>query len=321
MKEEALNKAQLALRDYVIGQARLGYKTYECDPSDVFLVAYSKSGSTWSAYNLFQLKSNGRILDDNLKKEVIDITPGHWVPTVNPFEIPQRFSPRTYKYHGMYDWVPKGGKYIYIARNPVDVLYSFYVFLHHLFGFCPDSEEAAPLEWFYEEFFVKRFNTGHNIGNPWQHFLSWYPQTKNDNVLWIHYEELISNPRLCLDQMRKFMGIEMTDEVFDGVVQRSSMSFCKSLPKEFYADDTEDYLKLGKSFSENTRCYGATFNIARKGVAGDGARNLPLEIRQDMEEKWKTLITPVLGYKNYEEMCIDNSLTLRKEGNNKLPTE
>lgn len=37
--------------------------------------------------------------------------------------------PRCFKSHESYDNVPKGGKYIYVTRNPRDVLVSFYHFL------------------------------------------------------------------------------------------------------------------------------------------------------------------------------------------------
>ena len=235
--DATLKPSQLAFRDYVVGQAQLGYKTYSCDPTDVILVTFPKSGSTWTSFNIFQINSKGQELYDNIKNLVIDITPGHWDPAINPFEIKQRYHPRTFKYHGMHDWAPKEGKFIYVARNPMDSLYSMYMFIHDLFGFSVNSEESAPIDWFYEEFFVKRFNSGHNIGNPWQHFLSWFPLAKKENMLWIHYEDLITDPHFCLNEIRKFMQVEISEDTFKTIVERSSVGFVKNLPRDLFSTD------------------------------------------------------------------------------------
>ena len=149
------------LKTYVLGQAKLGYTTFAPGPkpSDIILATFPKSGSTWISYLLHQLRSNGDKKFNDIKNEVIDITPGHWNPKENPFTIEQRFPPHTFKTHGRYALAPKSGKFIYIARNPKDVFLSLYHFLHDLF----DLEEKIDMDQFYHHYFVdisaRRANT------------------------------------------------------------------------------------------------------------------------------------------------------------------
>ena len=113
---------------YVAGQAQLGYAEFSPGPrsSDVILVSFPKSGSTWTSYLLHLLCSRGDHEFDDIKNVVVDITPGHWDPNRNPFLEEQTFQPRTYKTHGSSTLCPKGGKYIYLARDPKDSFISLY---------------------------------------------------------------------------------------------------------------------------------------------------------------------------------------------------
>ena len=68
------------LETYVVGQARLGYAKFDPGPrpSDVLLVSFPKSGSTWTSYLLHQMHSGGDHEFVDIKHEVVDITPGHY---------------------------------------------------------------------------------------------------------------------------------------------------------------------------------------------------------------------------------------------------
>ena len=46
----------------------------------------------------------------------------------------QGFRPRCYKSHETYEEVGKGGRYIYVARDPKDAFYSFFKFLPAYMG-------------------------------------------------------------------------------------------------------------------------------------------------------------------------------------------
>jgi hypothetical protein len=94
------NRNMEILQAYVQGQASLDYAEWESGPrsSDVILAAFPKSGSTWTSYLLHQLRSKGDQEFRDIKDEVVDITPGHWDPKINPFLIEQRYFPRTFNF-------------------------------------------------------------------------------------------------------------------------------------------------------------------------------------------------------------------------------
>jgi hypothetical protein len=305
-------RALETLRAYVVGQARLGYAEFDPGPaaSDVILCAFPKSGSTWTSYLLHQLRSGGDESFDDIKNEVIDITPGHWDPEVNPFAIPQRHSPRTFKTHGSHARCPKGARYLYIARDPKDTLWSLYHFVHDLFGIV----EKIPIEVFYRDYFVERFGTGHDIGNPWDHFLGWHPQRADPNLLWLHYEDLLEDRLRCIRSIGQFMGIELTDDLLRTVLERSTMQHTRAIAKQLNPSPTNRVGRIVARFGPETASYATSmkFGKMRRGVRGDGQRSLPQRLLDELGREWARRITPVLGYESYEQMREDCSHLSRK---------
>jgi hypothetical protein len=287
---------------YLRGQARLGYAEFEPgpQPSDVILVSFPKSGSTWMSYLIHLLRSGGDQQFRDIKDEVIDITPGHWDPAVNPFLLPQRFSPRTYKTHGSRRLCPSGAKYIYIARHPRDSLYSLYHFVHDLFAI----PQLIPIEDFYRHYYVERFGTGHDIGNVWNHLLGWHPARNDENILWIHYEDLLEDLSTCLRAIAKFMGTDSGSQHIHLVLERSSIESMRKIAAQLNPSQHNRVGRVVLGFGPGMNRYASDmkFGKMRRGVQGDGQRHLPQSIRNALDEEWTTRITPKLGYESYEAM-------------------
>ena len=296
------------LRAYVVGQANLGYTEFNPGPieSDLILDTFPKSGSTWASYLLHQLRSRGDTEFRDIKDEVIDITPGHWDPTVNPFSIEQRYFPRTFKTHGSYKLCPKGGKYIYIARNPKDILISLYHFIHDLF--C--IKEKVPIEDFYKNYYVERFGTGHDIGNVWDHLLGWYPHRTEQNVLWLHYEDLLEDRTKCIRIIAQFMDVKLDDNLLHFILKRSLIDNMRRISSKLNPSQTNRVGKIVLNFGSEMRSYAKNmkFGKMRKGVVGDGQRNISQRILEELEKEWRRRITPAIGYDNYEALRRDCSI-------------
>lgn len=290
------------LRTYVTGQAKLGYTCFEPGPqsTDVMLATFPKSGSTWISYLLYQLSSGGDEAFPDIKDVVIDITPGHWDPGVNPFEIPQTFKPRTYKTHGSWRLAPRGCRTIYVSRNPTDVFWSLYNFIHDLFGL----EEMVEIDDFYQQYFVERFGSGHDIGNIWDHLLGWCPQRTREDVLWLHYEDLREDFSACIFRIAEFMGVGTDSDLLQLVEERATIEHTRSLAEKLNPSQDNRTgvvtLKFGHEMESYAR--GMKFGKIRKGKVGDGNKELPEHILQKLEQEWRQRVTPVLGYKDYGEM-------------------
>ena len=97
--------------------------------------------------------------------------------------------PRTFKSHLTYDLMPCGKpnttncKYIYVARNPKDVAVSY--FFHYV---RISVRKDATLDW---DIFFRNFIYGNvDLGDFFDHVLSWWPHRNEDNVLFLMFEDM-----------------------------------------------------------------------------------------------------------------------------------
>ena len=290
------------IRSYVEGQARLGYAEFDPGPdtSDVILATFPKSGSTWTSYLLHQIRSSGNDDFVDIKEEVVDITPGHWKPENQPFSYKQDYQPRTYKTHGSYALCPKGARYIYVGRDPKDIFVSLYKFIHDLLGI----EKKVPIDQFYRDYFIDRFNSGHDIGNVWDHILGWHQIRHQENVLWLHYEDIVKSRESSLRLIARHMGVDLEDPLLSLLIEHSQMEHMRGIGDKINPSPDNYVGKIVAEFGDLTKNYARkmTFGKMRRGVPGDGEKDLPDEIRQELDKEWQLRITPQLGYASYAQM-------------------
>eukprot|EP00962_Isochrysis_galbana_P047868 scaffold19764_cov114-Isochrysis_galbana.AAC.8 len=96
---------------------------------------------------------------------------------------PQVAVPRAFKSHATWPNICKGGRYLYVARDPVDAFYSFYKFL-------PAYTNLQPGDLTQEQFADAIFAGASHSGQIWDHFIGWWEQRHNPDVMWLFYEDL-----------------------------------------------------------------------------------------------------------------------------------
>jgi hypothetical protein len=96
---------------------------------------------------------------------------------------PQVAVPRAFKSHATWPNICKGGTYIYVARDPVDAFYSFYKFL-------PSYTNLQLGDITQDQFADAIFAGASHSGQIWDHFLGWWEQRHNPDVMWLFYEDL-----------------------------------------------------------------------------------------------------------------------------------
>ena len=116
-------------------------KNFPLNHDDVFIASYPKSGTTWMQ-QIVKLLRNGGPQDSVLLDraipwlEILDSAFGSLIGNYTPDMVSSSdvLSPRAFKSHMPYDFVPGGlphttpAKYIYVMRNPKDVCVSYW---HH----------------------------------------------------------------------------------------------------------------------------------------------------------------------------------------------
>ncbi len=190
-------------------------------PDDVFLIAYPKSGNTWTRFQV------GNLLYPDRKVDFLTI------PDLVPhFDIkPSKFfrgmsRPRIINCHEPFR--PQFKRVIYVVRDPRDVVVSLYHFQRKR----SVVEDNYPLDRF-----VSRFVTGEQVRPPrlgsWaENVGSWLAMRANDpNLLFLRYEDMLQAPEASLAKIAAFMKIDATPAQIAKAVERSSSQNMRSLEK------------------------------------------------------------------------------------------
>lgn len=266
---------------------------FKAKPQDVFVVTYPKSGTTWMQQIVHGVRSGGSMDFD----EICQVVP--WIEACaelgQDLEQPQQGDKRLYKTHFSYERVPKHAKYIFVVRDPKDVLPSFY---HFFEGFMFEPGTVS-LEQFFHEFFLQ----GTKSGRYWEHLLSWWPHKDSENTLFLTFEKLKQDLAGSVAKVADFLEVELTDEVMAKVVEQSSFQFMNAHNSQF-----DDHYLLNARRDVCKLPLDATTSKVRSGKSG-GDKGLTPEILQQLDEYWQKIITTELGFEDYASLrqAIDES--------------
>ena len=190
-------------------------------PDDVFLIAYPKSGNTWTRFLLGNLIYSDRQVHFLNIPELIphfDVMPGRFFR-----EMPR---PRVINGHEAYR--PHWKRVIYVVRDPRDVVVSLFHF----------QRKRRIIEDDYSlDRFVSRFIAGEAVRPPrlgsWsENVASWLAMRQNDpNFLFLRYEDMLRETGPALAKIASFLGIDATPERIARAVERSSAEEMRSLEK------------------------------------------------------------------------------------------
>ncbi|XP_032999548.1 amine sulfotransferase-like [Lacerta agilis] len=225
---------------------------FEIRDSDVFLVTYPKSGTIWTQ-NILSLIYHEGHRDGTEKVDLLDRVP--WLEyNIRNMDYVSRPSPRLFASHLPYYLVPKGlrnrsAKVVYVARNPKDVLVSFY----HFSKVANHFEEV-------EDFgiFMERFLAGKVLASLWlDHMEGWYSHRDDFNILFLTYEEMKQDLRSSVLKLCNFLGRRLTEKEVDAVVDQATFNKMKADPRANYKFMPTDIIDHNKG------------DFLRKGTVGD----------------------------------------------------
>jgi len=279
------NKFMHSDKSVDVGRAMSACKT------DVFVVTYPKCGTTWMTQICHMLRSRGS-MDFG---EITEVCP--W--DILAHDCGQDLSkdhvaaPRVFKSHESFATIPKGGKYIYVVRNPLDAFFSFYKFLPSYCGLKPgDIDERA--------FANAIFAGASHSGQIWDHLLGWWQHRHDPNVLFVFFEDLSTDLRAQVIRVAQFMGIDSNDEALITLAtQRSGFEFMSAKENEHHFDDHfvrgHVALKMGLNPSVKT----AVSKVRRDGGNVGSRKQLPPDIAEQLRKKWDTVVAAQTGCADY----------------------
>ena len=224
---------------------------------DVWVASFPRCGSTWTRWIVRLIHNRGQPDD----QEINDISPYVDVPRVTEFvslldDMPR---PRILKSHFPYDSFPCGpphetpGKYIYMSRNPKDVIVSLYCLVK--------QGHFQNVKW--EKILKSQMEGSLTYGDYFDHLLGWWAHRNDENVLFLKYEDRKKDLAGQIKQIATFMEADLSSQELSKVVELATFD---SMKKEE---------KVNQSWSKNYDKDGEPVFL-RKGVVGD----------------WKNFFTP-----------------------------
>jgi hypothetical protein len=253
-------------------------------PTDVIAAAYPKCGVTWLQQVAHGIRTGGSMDFDEITTAV------PWLELAADMgldpEAPQSAEPRVFKSHLTWREIPKGARYVYIVRDPRDVLVSTY----HFYEGWRFETGSIPLPVFARDFFILHTN-GRRY---WSHLASWWEQRSRSNVLMLCYEDMKEDLPEAVRAVARVMGCPVDGGLFGLVVRQSSIEFMGAHRRQFDDHPLRE--------ATNAACglpAGGDSAKVRTGRVGDYKRELPLDVRDEMDAIWREEIESRFGLPTY----------------------
>jgi hypothetical protein len=187
---------------------------------DLYLVEFPKSGVTWLSF----IFANIVLIENKVDKIINFYNFTDWIPDIHAmrdlaYDTNLFRGVRVIKSHSEYN--PFYNKVIYLVRDPLDVMISYYNFL--------TQQEAFKGN--FEEFLVDKksgiFAWSH-------HIRSWMSSPASVSFIWIKYEDLRSDAMETLRRLFKICGENISENVIKESIQRSAMENMRELEIEYH---------------------------------------------------------------------------------------
>lgn len=240
-----------------------GRAEFQGRPSDVFISSYPRSGTTWTQWILHLLRGGAPEF-----VHINQVCP--WFErslAIGEFEardLEAFSSPRVFKSHLPREWLPDGARYIYIERDGLDVLTSYYHFYRAYLRF----------EGTFAEFFDRFLEGRLQYGSWFKHVAGWRALEQEANLLIVRYEEMLSAPEAHVRKFADFLGWDVDESRIRAVLDASTFEEMKRREPQF---DHATALALERGVVPKS--------FIRKGQSGDGNRSLSEDQMRLFERK------------------------------------
>jgi hypothetical protein len=190
---------------------------------DVYVVTYPRSGTTWVQFIIYLLRSDRSMAFEHLS----EVSPW-WERSLalgsrRAEDFEPLASPRVFKSHLPRRWLPDRGRYVYVARDGLDVAVSYYNLYRSHLGFRGDFEA-----------FFERFVRGEVQYRSWfKHVEGWRRFADDPRVLFMTYEGLRSDLRGHVGRIATFLGLRLEPANLDAVERMASFEFMKAHEPKF----------------------------------------------------------------------------------------
>jgi len=260
---------------------------FQPQPTDVIITPFAKSGTTWVQQIVHGLRTRGDMRFDEITSAI------PWIEMAYDLGMdldqPQVGEPRAFKSHLSWELVPKGARYIYVIRDPKDVVVSMY---HFMAGWWFETAAISLATFAREQFLHPKSPNAY-----WAHIRSWWPHRHDPNVLFLCYEDMKQDLARTVQRIAVFLNCQLDDELRDIVVRQSSLEFMRTHQRQF-----DDHLIREARDAVCGLPPGGDSSKVRTGNVGDHAKELSEEVSAECDRIWKEEIEATLGFVSYADL-------------------
>jgi hypothetical protein len=236
-------------------------------PSDVFIVTYPRSGTTWLRYLIAQalgIEAGQKVTFETFRDHVPDVNDTFFAnEPVDEFRAPA--NARFFSVHAPYD--RRFPKVVYVLRDPRDVLISYYHFRRlrerNYTGTLAEfiaSDDHYPCRWD-------------------EHVAGWLLSGPRPNVCLVRYRELHDDAYAVLRRVMQFADIECSEIALRRAVEAS----------------TFDEMRKAEEAYRNTTFTNRDERFVRRGQPGGHVDELDPETLRTLEDKYGAVMR-IVGY-------------------------
>ena len=257
---------------------------------DVIIATYAKSGTTLMQQIVHGLRTRG----DMDFRDISEVVP--WIEVAHDLEqdldADQVATPRAFKTHFDGDAMPRGGRVIWIVRDPIDVLVSFY---HFNVGWFMEPG-SLDLESFALDYVLRREGR-HDY---WHHLVSWWGRLDDEAALALCYEDVVADREGTVGRVARFIGVPAEPDRLAIATRQASKEFMLR-----YAGLWEDVrLREYRSPAMGLPADAGGTKVRADGD-GDALANVTDRVREAWDERWRTVVAPVTGCPDYASLRAD----------------
>lgn len=233
-------------------------------PTDVFISSYPRSGTTLTQWILYLLTHDAEAEPSHLTQVSPWFERSLAIGELTAADLERLPSPRVFKSHLPRHWLPDGARYIYVERDGLDVLVSYFHFYRAYLGF------EGTLDQFYDRFMSGRLQ----YGSWFEHVAEWHQHAADPDVLIVKYEQLVESRKQSIEEMASFLGWDLDERTIDRAVIESSFDAMKRRESVF---DHATALLLERGVSPRA--------FLRSGHRGEGSAELSFEQIRGIRER------------------------------------
>ena len=244
-----------------------GRMEFEVRPTDVFISSYPRSGTTLTQWILYLLTHEEQPDPAHLTQVSPWFERSLAIGEVSASDFGRFPSPRVFKSHLPRQWLPDGARYIYVERDGLDVLVSYFHFYRAYLGF----------EGTLDDFYGRFMDGSVQYGSWFEHVAGWRERASDPDVLIMRYEDLLNERKAEIERIVEFLGWDRSDRSTDRAVIESSFEAMKRRESLF---DHATALLLERGVSPQS--------FLRSGQSGAGADVLNDEQAREIRERSST---------------------------------